>query len=128
MVIEIKLVNPLMIDGQLVKTLTADPDKLTGNHFALAEALKNQATNSKGKPSISAAIEFDYTMQMYLGMMAVVAENPGIDPNDLERITGVDLMAFAGIGRNFILRKSDDSTDETSDAPTETTPELSTLL
>ena len=61
-------------------------------------------------------------------MMAVIAVNPEIDINDLERLTGPDVTALMRIGRNFTTSRSVETSEESSsDEPSETTGEPSTL-
>lgn len=120
---KLTLIHPIEINGKQVKDLTYDIRAITVAQFAEAESKKLSST-SKGR---AGAFEVDYTLHLYLGMMAVIAVNPEIDVTDLERITGSDIMELMKIGRNFILGKSEEPSGESSsDEPCETTPEPST--
>ena len=46
-------------------------------------------------------------MQLYLGFAAIIAVNPKYDYNDLQRISGPDVMSVMKIGRNFILASAE---------------------
>ncbi len=122
--------NPIQINGKEVKELTYDANEITAIHFAEADAHRQLATSSritKGKVGINASAELDYTFHLYLGIMAVVAVNPEIDVTDLERAKGDDVRQLMGIGRFFITgRSAEASRQNSSDAASETTPELST--
>lgn len=123
---ELKLSTPLKVNGKQFKTLTYDTDAITVALFAEAEARKLKATTAKAG-GLAGAAEMDYSMHLYLGMMAVVAVNPEIDISDLERISGTDVMALMRIGRNFTTSRSEEISEEnSSDEPSATTPELST--
>lgn len=106
----LELHTPIEINGKQVKELTYDIHAITVAQFSEAESRKLSAT-PKGR---AGALELDYSMHVYLGMMAVVAVNPEIDVTDLERITGADIMAMMKIGRNFILGRSAEPSEENS--------------
>ena len=122
---EIKLKNPIQINGKEVDTLTYDVNEITPAGFAEAEYRKTRANGSKGAPS-SAAVELDYSLHLYLGFAAIIAVNPEYDFNDLERIKGADVMEVMKVGRNFIIASAGKSTDEESENASETTPESTT--
>ena len=123
---KIILANPIKINNKVCKELTYDTDAITVGMFAEAEALKLKATTKKGGGA-AGAFELDYAMQMYLGMMGIIAVNPEIDVTDLERITGKDVMQLVRVGRNFISGKSAETSEENnSGEQSEITPEPST--
>lgn len=121
----LKLNNPIEVNGKKVKELTYDTDAITATQFAEADARKMRASGSKGG-NLSGAVELDYSMHLYLGFAAVTAVNPEIDMSDLERLKGADVMEVMKIGRNFIIRPGEESQDDDSSEPSETTPEPST--
>ena len=96
----VKLRQPLMINGKKRKELSYDIEKITGDQFIEADARAHSKATQIGKVSLNVA-ETDTSFQLYLGFMAVIAENPDIDIADLERINGCDIMTFYRIGRNF---------------------------
>lgn len=116
---EIKLRNPISINGKKVDKLTYDENEITAALFAEADTRRRVAANSKNVAIVPAA-EFDFSLHSYLGFAAVVAVNPDIDFSDMERVTGADLVAFMGIGRNFILGV-DKSAPDNSEKQSETT-------
>lgn len=123
---KLKLSNPILINGKKVKELTYDASAITVGMFAEAEARKLKATTAKAGGS-AGAFELDYTLHLYLGIMAVIAVNTEIDVTDLERITGPDVMALMRIGRNFTTGRLVETSEESnSDELSETTPEHST--
>lgn len=112
---KLTLSNPITINGKKVKTLTYDTGAITVGMFAEAEALKLRAT------------ELDYSMHLYLAMMAITAVNSDIDIADLERISGPDVMELVRIGRNFTTTRSGAPSEQNdSESSSETTPEPST--
>lgn len=113
----ITLSNPIEINGKPYFELTYDFDEITIAQFAQAEGKSKQAT----KNVISIA-EFDYSLQFYLGAYAVIAINPEIDITDIERARGRDVMAIAEAGR-FFTSTSEGSDQNSSEKPSETTPE-----
>lgn len=122
----IKLSNPLTINGKLHNELTYDTNEITAQAFAEADARKLAASGSKSGNAAGAA-ELDYGLHLYLGFAAVIAVNPTIDLADLERVKGPDVMTVMRVGRDFITERSGEtSSPDSSDGPSETTPEPST--
>lgn len=123
---KLTLSNPITINGKTVKELTYDTNAITVGMFAEAEARKLKATTAKGGGS-AGAFELDYTLHVYLGMMAVIAVNGEIDVTDLERLSGPDVTALMRVGRNFTTSRSAVASEEnSSDEPSGTTAEPST--
>lgn len=123
---KLKLGTPLTVNGKKLHELTYDTNEITVALFAEAEARKLKATTAKAG-GLAGAAEMDYSMHLYLGMMAVIAVNPEIDISDLERISGSDVMALMRIGRNFTTSRSEEHSEENSSGEqSETTPESST--
>lgn len=122
----LKLKKPLLVNGKKVEELTYDINEITSAGFAEAEFRKSQASGSKGAPN-AAAVELDYSMQLYLGFAAIIAVNPQYDYNDLQRISGPDVMGVMKIGRNFILASAAESSEVAeSENASETSPESTT--
>lgn len=123
---KLKLSTPLLINGKKIKELKYDTTAITVALFAEAEARKLRATTAKAGGS-AGAFELDYTLHLYLGMMAIIAVNPEIDVTDLERLSGSDVMAVMRIGRNFTTSRSEETSEESNSGElSETTPEPST--
>lgn len=123
---KLKLSTPLLINGKNVQELDYDISAITVGMFAEAEARKLKATTHKGGGS-AGAFELDYTLHLYLGMMAIIAVNSNIDISDLERVSGPDVMALMRIGRNFTTARSVAHSEANSSAElSETMPEPST--
>lgn len=115
----ITLKNPIMIDGKPVTDIKYDTNEITTALYAEAESRKRTAEGIKNV-SFSAAVEFDFALHPFIGFAAAIAVNPGYDFADLERVRGGDIIAFAEVGRNFLL-KSEDAPPETSDGQSENT-------
>lgn len=123
----LELYNPIMVDGKLISKVTYDTEKVTAQQFAQADAYKLRAARSSTAGTmagISGAFEIDYGLHLYLGFQAIIAENPNFAMEDLERITGSDLVNIMRIGRNFISAspEASNSLQENSENSSEITP------
>lgn len=117
--------NPILINNETVKELTYDPQEITAEHFSIACA--KSAALEKTKTLTLKVKENDYSLHLYLGMMAVIAVNPTIDVSDLERIKGFDVLSLTNIGHFFTLRKlAVPSEESNSDEQSENTANTST--
>lgn len=104
--------NPIQINGQTVKELTYDPQEITAEHFSIACAKSSSLEKTR---TVSLKLkENDHALHLYLGMMAVIAVNPGYDISDLERVKGFDVLSLSNIGAFFTLRKEVAVSEETS--------------
>lgn len=121
----IHLSKPIEINGKQHKELTYDWDEITPGMFNRASSLAT-ASNRTGDTNLS-IMELDSSLHMYLGMMAIIAVNPEIDIQDLQRIKGMDIVKIVVIGRSFITRSVGENLEESnSDEPSEVMPEPST--
>ena len=121
----LKLINPIMINGDKVTEVTHDANEIDGILFATAESKRKAAAGMKNI-SIAPSAEFDFSLHLYLGFAAIVAVNPGYDFSDLERIKGGDVVKVMAIGRNFMLTSGKEQPESDSEEPTETMPESTT--
>lgn len=118
----IKLSRPLKVNGTDYRELQCDLDAITVDDFATAEKRSDEKKN--GSVSV---VETDYTFHLYLGMEGIMKAMPEMDIADLERLTGRDLTKVMAAGRFFFFGSEDeDSTGESSDEPSESTPKRST--
>lgn len=116
--------NPIKINNEIVKELTYDPQEITAEQFSIACA--KSSAMEKTKTVTLKVKENDYSLHMYLGMMAVIAVNPHISVEDLERIKGFDILSLTNIGTFFTLRRQAEISEENnSDEPSATTPSTS---
>ena len=123
---KLTLSNPITINGKKVKTLTYDTGAITVGMFAEAEALKLRATTHKAGGS-AGATELDYSMHLYLAMMAITAVTPDTDPADRARIWGPVVLALVCIGGiSTTTWWGAPSEQNDSESSSETTPEPST--
>ena len=104
--------NPILINGETVKELTYDHTEITVGLFTAASAKASAA--EKSKTLTMNVKETDYTLHLYLGMAAIIAINPEIDFNDLERIKGYDVLDLTNIGSLFIFRKSAEPSEQSN--------------
>lgn len=118
----IKLAKPLKVNGKELTELKCDVESITVDGFARAEAKSKEKRGGTG----SSALELDYTMQLYLGFEGIIAADSSIDLSDLERIGGKDLAKVMAAGRFFFIDSEADSTEESSEAASESTPTNST--
>ena len=117
--------SPILINGKKVNEFEYNADEITTEAFL--EACQKAAANDKSKTVSLKQKENDYVLHMYLGMAAVIAVNPEISFEDLERVKGFDTLKFTDIGWLFILRQSGETSKENNSvAPSENTAESST--
>ena len=109
----IELRTPVLIDGEHVQELTYDIDKITPEQFIEAEI--NAANVATSMRKVSAKIvELDAGFQYYLGVAAIIAENPEYAVEDIERIKGPDVLKVMKVGRNFMTADAEEEEDEDS--------------
>lgn len=120
----IKLKYPITIDGKAVTEVTVDTEEITAALYAEADTRKRIAVGTKNV-AIAPAVEFDFALHPYIGYAAAIAANPGYTFFDMERVHGSDVISFAEVGRNFLLR-SEDAASSNSDEQSEITAGTST--
>lgn len=131
----LELGKAIKINGGLRKELKYDTEEITGDHFIEADARARDKAAHMGKVSFAVA-ETDQSLQLYLGMMAILAVEHDVDITDLERIKGHDVMKIYQIGRNFTKgsaeeeekEASQDLEENNSEEPTEPTPDSITAI
>ena len=117
----ITLLSPIEINGKEIKSLSYDLMKIDEELLSKADSLSHA-----GKKFSDVTLEeADYTYHRYLGMAAIIAENPWIDWEDLKRIKGIDLRTLTGIGHDFFISPGV-SDEEISDEQPEPTAGIST--
>lgn len=116
----IELVRPLLVNGEERTELKCDLDAITPEAFIKAQAYSNAKRENEG--AVAPMSEIDYGFQLYLAFAGCVAADPSLDLSDLERITGIDLMRLAAVGRFFTLGV-DGSSQDSSEEPSASTPE-----
>lgn len=119
----LKLKKPIPVNGSEVRELAYNNENITNALFCEADTRRRTACGLKATPPTAA--ELDYSLHVYIGYAAIIAENPTFAFADLERITGKDIVDVMHIGRNFIL-KSEDSQRSNSDEQSENIPDTST--
>lgn len=97
---EYKLRKPIMIDGQLVKSLKYDLEELDGENIAFA----NKELQRRG--IMVTVTEFD---QNYHAMIFAIAS--GIAFEDVQRMKAKDYNKVCNIVRNFFLEESEEISD-----------------
>ena len=99
---KITLSRPLLVNGDNLKELTYDIEELTINHIAKAEGLKAKIGGKDIVGSITIA-QADYALHICIGMQAVMAVNPDISEEDLQRLKGYDITKLANVGARFFI-------------------------
>lgn len=124
--VKLTLSHPIMVNGVERSEFMADPEAITVEQFDKIDAL---CAGGKRPDELAAMAEFDCTRHRYIAMMAICANDPEIDIEDLRRIRGVkDLEALRVIGRNFSLgglgetSQANNSEKQSESIPTTTTP------
>lgn len=92
------LLAPIMINGKEIKSLSYDLMKINEELLMKAESLTRVSRISEVVLG-----ENNYTYHRYLGMAAIIAENPWIDWEDIKRLEGIDLNRLSRIGRDFFI-------------------------
>lgn len=122
---ELKLNNPIEVNGKMLTSLEYDFNEITCELYTMASNYADSKTlraNQQGRPS-AAVMEQNVSFHMYIGMAAVIAIHPEIDITDLERIKGIDLIQITQLGRNFTIGRSEDALDRSnSEEQSEATP------
>lgn len=117
--------TPIKVDGEFVKTFSHDALKISADQFLQAAA--KSAAMERNKTASIKLRENDYALHFYLGCYAIICENPGVAVEDLERVSGYDVLNIADIGWLFIVRRSGETSEENnSDERSEDTPGTST--
>lgn len=109
----IELRKPVRIDDEMVDELTYDVDKVTPEQFIEAEILAANVATQHRMVSTK-VVELDAGFQYYLGVMAIIAENPEYSVQDIERIKGPDVLTVMKVGRNFMTAGAEEDEDEDS--------------
>jgi len=112
----IRLTIPVFIDGEEVSELSYDADKIGTNQFMEAEA-RSAAKAAEIGQLVPKVAELDTGFHFYLGIMAVIAANPGYTVEDVERVKGPDLVKIMRVGRNFMTAGAEEDEGEDSDEP-----------
>ncbi|MCL2549175.1 MAG: hypothetical protein FWE76_08435 [Symbiobacteriaceae bacterium] len=116
----LKLKNPIALDGGKLTEVTYDTNEITAIMFLDADRRASPRELDVKVMEVNTGFHF------YLGCQAIIALNCRIDISDLERTKGSDVLAITKVGRLF-FGQSEDSEEESSAAPSETTPEPSAL-
>ena len=123
---ELKLNNPIEVNGKTLTSLEYDFNEITCELYTMASNYADAKTlraNQQGRPS-AAVMEQNISFHMYIGMAAVMAVHPEIDVVDLERMKGIDLIQITQLGRNFTIGRSEEPLDQGSlEGQSEVTPE-----
>ena len=122
----IKLSKPLLINGEYLNELTYDIEELSINHIAKAEGLKAKIGGKDIVGTITIA-QADYALHICIGMQAVMAVNPDISEEDLQRLKGFDITKLANVGARFFIAPAEQE-QVTSNEQLEATPNTTTAL
>lgn len=109
----IELRNPVLIDDELVDEFAYDTDAITSDQFIEAEILAGNVATRLRKVSAK-VVELDAGFHYYLGVMAILAVNPGYSVQDVERVKGPDVLKIMKVGRNFMTADVEEDEEEDS--------------
>lgn len=122
----LKLDNPIKINGVVREELDYNVREITALQFS--EACAASAAIDKTRPTTFQLMQNDRALCMYLGFMAVIAVNPEISVDDLERIKGNDIFHFTNLGLLFMVGSLEaDLQENNSEKPSESTPDSFTV-
>lgn len=122
----IKLRKPLLVNGVDRTELTYDIEELSINHITKAEGMKAKIGGKDIVGSITIA-QADYALHICIGMQAVIAVNPEISEEDLQRLKGFDITKLANIGARFFIEPTEQE-QATSSEQQEDTQNTTTAL
>ena len=121
---KITLDTPILVNGKEVREFAYDAKKITGAQFIQAATMAT--ANEVNKTMSIKARENDYALHFFLGCFAIINENPGVDIEDLKRVSGYDVLDIADIGLLFTVRRLEaTSAAKPSADSTENTPDTS---
>lgn len=97
----LKLIKPIMINGEEVKELTYNFEEMTArDKLNVGKRIKED-----GNPVSVEELDTDYHFYLFAG--AVSKENPDIDASDLMRLSARDAQKGASLARSFFYMNSD---------------------
>lgn len=104
----LKLSSPIKVNGETIKELEYDVQKLTVADIMTAGRNKSKAL---GNMDVSQKVaELDTELHFFVGMQAIIKQKPCIDVSDLNNLSGSDAYKLMQIGRSFF--KVDSSVEE----------------
>lgn len=115
----IKLSKPLLVNGEYLNELKYDIEELSINHIAKAEGLKAKIGGKDIVGTITIA-QADYALHICIGMQAIMAVNPDISEEDLQRLKGYDITKLANVGARFFIAPAEQEQATSSEQPEDT--------
>lgn len=110
----LKLSRPLLVNGTSRTELTYDIEELNVNHITRAEGLKAKIGGKDLVGAITIA-QADYSLHICIGMMAIIAVNPDIAVEDLQRLKGYDITKLANIGASFFIEPAEQAQEQSNE-------------
>lgn len=100
----LKLCSPIKVNGETLKELEYDVQKLTVSDIITAGRNKAKAF---GNMDVSQKVaELDTELHFFVGMQSIIKLNPSIDVTDLNNLSGADAYQLMQIGRSFFKAAS----------------------
>jgi hypothetical protein len=100
----LKLSSPIKVNGETIKELEYDVQKLTV--LDIMTASRNRA-KALGNMDVSQKVaELDTELHFFVGMQAIIKQKPSIDVTDLNNLGGSDAYKLMQIGRSFFKADS----------------------
>ena len=116
----LRLSSPIKVNGEVIKELCYDVQNLTVLDIMTAGRNKARAF---GNMDVSQKVaELDTELHFFVGMQAIIKQNPSIDVSDLNNLSGSDAYKLMQIGRSFFkadFSGEDLRTSEEQSAPTQ---------
>ena len=121
-----KFKHPIHVQGELVKELEYDSEKVTNE--AYLRALADTSTANSKNSTVAIMPQADYTLLLNLGALLLTASNPGrgITSETFKLLRGADNSQLLNLGYLFIVAADGEETQESSEEPSAATPSVST--
>lgn len=114
----LKLSSPIKVNGEVLRELSYDVQNLTVLDIMTAGRNKARAF---GNMDVSQKVaELDTELHFFVGMQAIIKQNPSIDVSDLNNLSGSDAYKLMQIGRSFF--KVDSSEEELNTSEEQSAP------
>lgn len=114
----LRLSSPIKVNGEVLRELSYDVQNLTVLDIMTAGRNKARAF---GNADLSQKVaELDAELHFFVGMQAIIKQNPSIDVSDLNNLSGSDAYKLMQIGRSFF--KVDSSEEELNTSEEQSAP------
>lgn len=109
----LKLNTPILVNGEKIKELDYDVQRLTVSDILTAN--KNKLRAMGNVDTSQKVAELDTDLHFFVGMQAIIKLNPSVDVSDLNNLSGCDVYKLMQIGRSFFRPDSSVEESKTSE-------------